>query len=87
MTYDDLDAKLREMLETSTHGANVITTVLLFGVLFDEEIRNSESNGTRIAEGASVRHLRSKITDGQALARLGFVEPTAAMVRKWKNDR
>lgn len=83
MTHNDLVAKLREMLATVTPGRDTTATALLFGVLFNEEIAASESKGSRIA-AAIEKDCSSAITDGQALARFGFVQPTAAMVSRWK---
>lgn len=87
MTHNDLVAKLRTMLDAATHRVDVTATVLLFGVLFNEEIRDSGSNATRIARDVSGKQYAAMITDGQALARFGFVEPSAEMIRKWKDDR
>lgn len=84
MTHNDLVEKLQSMLATTTRGVDVTATVLLFGILFDEEIRDSGSSGTRIAEDASEKRYGPMVTDGQALARLGFVQPTTEMVRRWK---
>ena len=67
MTHNDLVAKLQEMLADSTAGRDVTATVLLFGVLFNEEIRDSGSNGSRIATAIG-KDCKSAITDGQALA-------------------
>ena len=83
MTHNDLVDKLQEMLATATKGVDITATVLLFGVLFNEEIRDSDSNGIRIAE-AIQKDCGSAITDGQKLSQLKFVEPTAEMVRRWK---
>ena len=73
------------MLASATHGDDVTATVLLFGILFDEEIRDSGSSGTRIGEASGKRY-GPMVTDGQKLARRGFVQPSADMVRKWKSD-
>ncbi len=85
MTHNDLVEKLRSMLATATHGDDVTATVLLFGVLFDEEIRDSGSSGTRIGEASGKRY-GPMVTDGQKLARLRFVEPTPEMVNRWKRE-
>ena len=43
MTHNDLVAKLRTMLDAATHRVDVTATVLLFGVLFNEEIGSTRS--------------------------------------------
>ena len=86
MTHNDLVAKLKAMLATTTPRVDVTATVLLFGILFDEEIQGSGSSGTRVAEAASEKKYGPMVTGGQALARFGFVKPSAEMVRKWKGE-
>ena len=86
MTHNDLVAKLEAMLATTTRGRDTTATVLLFGVLFNEEIEQSESNGSKLA-AAVQKDCASDITDGQALARFGFVVPSTEMARKWKDHR
>ncbi len=85
MTENDLVDKLNEMLATTTRGVDITATVLLFGVLFDEEIRDSNSNASRIANAVG-KKCQADITDGQKFSQLKFVEPTAAMTRRWKRD-
>ena len=84
MSHNDLVTKLEEMLATATPRRDTTAIVLLFGVLFNEEIRDSGSSGQRLAEAAAGKRYGPMIKNGQALARFKFVEPTPDMVRKWK---
>ena len=48
VTHNDLVDKLQEMLATATKGVDITATVLLFGVLFNEEIRDSVVGRRRV---------------------------------------
>ena len=84
MTHDALVQKLQDMLACATSGVDVTATVLLFGVLFNNEIRDSGSNGSRIADAVD-KDCNAMITDGQKLAQLKFVIPAPDMLRRWKS--
>ena len=86
MTHNDLVEKLRSMRATATPGDDVSATVVLFGVLFDEEIRDSGSNGTRIGAEALGKKYGAMVTGGQKLAQRGFVHPSGEMVNRWKRE-
>ena len=82
MTHNDLVAKLKEMLASAKMGVDITATVLLFGILFNEQIKNSDSDAAKIA-GAIEKKYSPMINGGQKLAELKFVEPTAEMVSRW----
>ena len=79
MTKQQLIEKLREMRTSAPHGELTAMTEL-FGILFDREIRDCESNGAEIGRGVDTRN--EDINDGRKLA--AYVDPKPEVVRRWK---
>ena len=83
MTEDELVAKLKEMLAWGdAAGGHKMAAALLFGVLFDEDIRRWKDSGVNtLAEKAGLT-AGVEIRYGRKLAE--FVSPNYNVLRKWR---
>ena len=79
MTKQHLIDKLREMRRTAPQRELTAMTEL-FGILFDQEIRDCGPNGAEIGRGADIGNV--EINDGRKLA--AYVDPKPEVLRRWK---
>ena len=82
MTTRDLIKTLEKMRAGATRGDDLTATTLLFGVIFDEHIKNSGSNAADIGKAVGLQQ-GTTISDGQKLAQ--FVDPKPGVVRRWSS--
>ena len=82
MTTRDLIKTLEKMRAGATRGDDLTATTLLFGVIFDEDIKNSGSTAAAIGKAVGLQQ-GTTISDGQKLAQ--FVDPKPEVVRRWSS--
>ena len=82
MTEDELVAKLVEMRAWGEPDGHKMSATVLFGVLFDEDIRRWNDHGVdKLAKRAGLTS-GVEIRYGRKLAE--FVSPNYNVLRKWK---
>ena len=79
MTKQQLIEKLREMRATAPYR-ELMAMTKLFGILFDQEIRDCGSNGAEIGKALDIGSV--EINYGRKLA--AYVDPKPEVLRRWK---
>ena len=83
MTEDDLVEKLKEMLAWGEENGNQSAAAVLFGVIFDEDIRRWKDRGgvgTLVEKSGSM--LKTHVHYGRTLAR--YVTPNYDVLRRFR---